>query len=326
MSVNSADLEGSATQRELPTRSARGAVDARNMLPVTIVIPTYRRESVLINTITDLLSLRWRGSEILVLDQTEVHSAATADALSMLDADGSIRWIRIDRPSIPHAMNRGLLAADHDLVLFLDDDIRPDPFLVRAHTEAHLRRSDSLIAGRVIQPWQEGRDFSSDEHFHFACCRPHEIREFMGGNFSVRRSTALAVGGFDENFVRVAYRFEAEFAHRFRASGRSIWFEPEACLHHLKDSAGGTRTYGEHLTTWRPDHAVGAYYFALRTRNWSELAKRPLASIVTRFHLRHPWKVFSTLVAEARGLWWALRLHRNGPNYIGRENSVRARA
>ena len=38
----------------------------------------------------------------------------------------------------------------------------------------------------------------------------------MGGNFSVRRDIALRLGGFDEQFVRVAYNFEAEFAHRLR--------------------------------------------------------------------------------------------------------------
>jgi len=36
----------------------------------------------------------------------------------------------------------------------------------------------------------------------------------MGGNFSVKRDLALRLGGFDENFVHVAYRFEAEFCDR----------------------------------------------------------------------------------------------------------------
>ena len=33
----------------------------------------------------------------------------------------------------------------------------------------------------------------------------------MGGNFSVRRRFALTLGGFDEQFVGAAYRFEADF-------------------------------------------------------------------------------------------------------------------
>jgi GT2 family glycosyltransferase len=145
------------------------------------------------------------------------------------------------------------------VVLFLDDDIRPEPGLLAAHCAAHAAQPDTLVAGKVLQPWDEGRDYSADTHFHFATDHPRFIREFMGGNFSLGRGTAVALGGFDENFVRVAYRFEAEFAHRVLASGRRIYYEPAACLHHLKAGSGGTRTYGEHLTTWRPDHAVGAY-------------------------------------------------------------------
>jgi GT2 family glycosyltransferase len=138
----------------------------------------------------------------------------------------------------------------------------------------------------------------------------------MGGNFSVPRSTALALGGFDENFMRVAYRFEAEFAHRWRQAGGRIWFEPAACLHHLKDGSGGTRSYGSHLTTWRPDHAVGAYYFSLRSRQWGELLSRPWRAVATRHHLRHPWHIIGTWLAEAQGLWWAWRLWRSGPKLI----------
>jgi hypothetical protein len=121
--------------------------------------------------------------------------------------------------------------------------------------------------------------------------------------------------GFDENFVRVAYRFEAEFAHRFVATGRRIWFEPAACLHHLK-AGGGTRTWGEHLTTWRPDHAVGAYYYSLRTGAWREFAGRPLRAASTRYHLAHPWRVPGTLFAEFSGMAWALALFLRGPRTI----------
>lgn len=283
---------------------------------ISIAIPTYRRESVLLDTLRDLMALQPGPAEVLVLDQTEQHEPATDEQLAELHAAGRIRWIRLDAPSIPQAMNRGLLEAAHDIVLFLDDDIRPEPELIAAHLAAHHALGDVLVAGRVIQPWQEGVDFTQDTGFHFATLRGVWVNEFIGCNFSVRRGTALAVGGFDENFVKVAYRFEAEFSHRFRASGGRIWFEPTACLHHLKDAGGGTRTFGNHLTTWRPDHAVGAYYFSLCTGAFSDFISRPLRAIATRHHLRHPWQIFGTLLAELRGMAWAQRLHRAGPRHV----------
>jgi len=283
---------------------------------ITVAIPTYRREKVLIETLQYLLALEPPPAEILVLDQTEQHDAETSATLQGLTEQASIRWIRLVEPSILKAMNQGLLLATQAVILFVDDDIKPEPGLLIEHVAAHDKHGDVIVAGRVIQPWEEGVDVSVDTNFRFAGLRSAWISEFMGGNFSVRRSTALALGGFDENFVRVAYRFEAEFARRFCVSGRRIWFEPKACLHHLKDAAGGTRTYGDHLTTWRPDHAVGAYYFALRTARWRELCTRPVRSVLTRFHLRHPWRIVATLWAELRGFAWALRLLASGPKYV----------
>lgn len=288
-------------------------------IDISVVIPTFRREKVLLDTIKYLLDLNPAPDEILVIDQTPEHEVATAEMLESLDAAGSIRWIKRDQPSIPQAMNHGLLAARGGIVLFVDDDILLEGNFIGAHREAHMLHGDILVAGRVIQPWEVGRDFSGDPHFHFAALKPAWIREFMGGNFSVRRDSALALGGFDENFVRVAYRFEAEFAHRFLASGKRIYFNPEACLHHLKEVAGGTRTFGEHLTTWRPDHAVGAYYFALRTKSngrWlKDFISRPFAAVLTRHHLRRPWWIPMTFVSELRGMLWAIRLALLGPRY-----------
>lgn len=290
---------------------------------LSIVIPTYRREQVLIDTLELLLALPAPADEILLIDQTEWHQLATEVRLAALQESGAIRWIRQQQPSIPLAMNRGLIEARGKIVLFLDDDVRPDPALVSAHRQAHEEYPNALIAGRVIQPWEEGVDYSGVETFCFAGLNPFWITEFMGGNFSLHREQAITLGGFDQNFVRVAYRFEAEFAHRFCASGGRIRFAPTACLHHLHVGSGGTRSFGEHLTTLRPDHAVGAYYFALRTKSaWDCLADfvaRPLRAIATRHHLRRPWWIPLTLLAELRGMLWAWRLHRAGPRLIAKE-------
>ena len=288
--------------------------------PITVAIPTYHREQVLLDTLGNLLALGPAPAEILVLDQTEQHEATTGQRLCELHDAGRIRWLRLATPSIPQAMNRGLLEARHDIVLFVDDDIRPEPELIAAHLAAHTQYDDVLVAGRVIQPWEEGYELSSLGHSSFASLESAFVNDFIGCNFSVRREPALALGGFDENFVRVAYRFEAEFAYRFRASGRRIYFEPRACLHHLKDSGGGTRTFGEHLTTWKPDHAVGAYYFCLRTGpSWATLSEfftRPMRAVSTRHHLRRPWWIPVTLLAELLGMVWALVLYVRGPRHV----------
>ena len=280
-------------------------------LPLSIAIPTYKRDAVLVETIDYLLALQPPAAEILVLDQ-----AATADRLAQLAGARLIHWIRLPEPSITAAMNEALQRAAQPIILFVDDDVRPEPDLLRAHLAAHQADPDGLVAGRVIQPWHEEALAAGSPLDGFASAQAGVVKEFIGCNFSLRRSLALELGGFDENFVRVAYRFEAEFAHRVLASGRRIFYEPAACLHHLKAGSGGTRAYGEHLTTWRPDHAVGAYYFGLRTGSVKEFLVRPVRSIATRYHLRHPWRIPATLWAELGGMAWALVLFLRGPKRL----------
>jgi GT2 family glycosyltransferase len=286
--------------------------------PLSIVIPTYRREQVLVDSITWLLEQDPPAAQLIVVDQTEQHEPAVRAALESWQAQGRIDWLRLDTPSITRAMNRGLAAATQPQVLFLDDDIRPAGDLVGAHVRALAEFGDVLLAGRVVQPWEQGVDLSQAEEFRFAGSRGQWIEEFMGGNFSLLRETAIALGGFDENFVRVAYRFEAEFASRWRASGRRIRFEPAASIDHLKEQ-GGTRTFGEFLTTWKPNHTVGAHYFLLRTRGRRALPAmlaRVLTAAATRHHLRRPWWIPATVFSEAWGMAWACRLALRGPRFI----------
>jgi glycosyltransferase involved in cell wall biosynthesis len=272
---------------------------------------------VVLNTIRQLQEQRPRLPELLIVDQTDIHPPEVESELRSLHEAGCIVWCRLDAPSIPGAMNHGLLMARGRAVLFLDDDIEPDAELARHHASA--LDVSKLVAGQVLQPGQRSVALAAGEAFRFNSPEPTWIAEFMGGNFSVDREAAIALGGFDQNFVGAAYRFEAEFAHRFVARFGPIRYEPMALVHHLAVSSGGTRAHGHHLRTVQPAHSVGAYYFLLRTRGqgWlRELLRRPLRAVRTRHHFRHPWWIPLTLVAEARGLWLAIRLLRAGPRLL----------
>jgi len=296
---------------------------------ISVVIPTYNREHVLLETIGALMSVIDRRTlDLIIVDQSKTHTSTVSKALSDWEKARVLRLIKLSKPSVPAAMNRGLISARNEIILFLDDDIRPEPGLIDAHLAAHKQTGVALVAGRVIQPWQEGADRAQFKSFDFASTQPSWCSDFMGGNFSINRTVAMALGGFDENFVAVAYRFESEFAFRLRQAGHKIFFEPKACVHHLKVPSGGTRTYGQHLRTLQPYHSVGAYYFTLRTwngwRSMVSLVRQPFRAIATRHHLKHPWWIPLTLVAEIRGFIWALRLFLRGPKYISESATLLA--
>lgn len=287
----------------------------------SVVIPTYQREKVLLDTIHFIHRLEIGSADIIIVDQTREHNKDVEISLKKLNKDGLIRWIRLEYPSIPKAMNVGLLHAKHEIVLFLDDDIIPGEDLVVTHVNAHNYIDADLVAGRVVQPWTHDQEFMGRAGLSTKNMTRRWVNEFMGGNFSVKRSFALKVGGFDENFVKVAYRFERDFADRLLSEGGKILFEPNAVIKHLKLPHGGTRSYGDHLRTFKPNHAVGEYYYLLRTnrirKNLPNILRRPLRSIFTNHHLHRPWWIPITLSAEILGLFWAIFLAMRGPRFLG---------
>lgn len=283
-------------------------------MKLTIAIPTYNRGTILADTIERLLALPRRADEILIVDQTRAHPPEIAARLAQWNAAGAIRHIVLPEPSIPHAMNVALREARHELVLFLDDDLIPSPDLVAAHLSAPLIWA---VAGQVLQPGEEPLHVAQsddDLEFRFYADEGAFVRNVMAGNLSVRRERALEIGGFDENYIGAAYRFETDFALRLTAAGGRIWFEPRASIRHLKLATGGLRALGDHRSSPSPAHAVGDYYFALTHR--TDFARYALTrmrkNIFTRWHLRHPWAIPTKLIGELRGLLLARRLRRRG--------------
>jgi GT2 family glycosyltransferase len=273
---------------------------------LSVVIPTYRREQVLLDTLNAVLPLLQTGDEIVVIDQTERHERQTEDALRDLIATGKVRWHRRGQPHICAAMNVGALLARNEVLLFLDDDVVPARDLLETHRCA-LDRPDAppAVCGQVIQPWHQGpvsavRDFALE--FDAAYDKPCEILTLMAGNFSIRRDTFLQVGGFDENFSGPCYRLESELSYRlYRLLGRKVAFVPGASIVHLK-AGGGTRAFGDKDTWAHIGGSVGDYYFALRCLPLPACLKHCLKRFVraplNRNTARRPWLIPSLFLRE----------------------------
>ncbi len=296
---------------------------------VTVVIPTCDRGPLLLDTLGQLRALAHPALEILVVDQTRQPTPEVSAALEALQRGGGVRWLRRARRSIPAAMNHGVREARGEVVLFIDDDVRIPGELVAAHAHAHAADDADIVAGQVIQPWQQplpadepgdppGAEGDPDA-FRFHASRAQVVRRFMAGNVSIRRAALVALGGFDENFVGAAYRFEADLAERACARGQRIRFEPAARVDHLKAPAGGTRSFGHHLRTVGPWHSAGRWYYLLLHPRTPGVVRRTAAealrALAAREHLRRPWWIPVTAVAEVAGLALAALARARGPRH-----------
>lgn len=315
------------------TVSADFAQDHRRFTAadVTIAIPTYGRDEVLVDTIRSCLNQDEPAGEIIILDQTPHHAPEVERTLTAWHTEGTIRWERLTRASQPAAMNRALELTAKPLVLFLDDDIIAAPGFVAAHAAAHDRDERWVVVGQIIQPWQQPSDIApplsppgslkADLEFPFHSCTPCTLQNVMSGHMSVRCDRARELGGFDENFHGAAYRFDTEFGRRVLRAGGQIQFEPQASIRHLRAERGGTRIQGNHLASASPTHGVGDYYFALLHGCRGDVAwycsRRMVREVCTKFHLKHPWYIPVKLVGEMRAFAWACALIRRGPALLG---------
>ena len=299
---------------------------------LSVVIPSYKRGSVLLDTVEFLRAQESQADEIIVVDQTKyADSDSVFIKLKKLDDQKIIRWLRRDEPSIPKAMNHGLLNAKNDYVLFLDDDIKLATTFISAHIKAFKKHDCAAQVGQVLQPKQlpcslpkgysPGEGVMADMEFVFSSDKATFIQNCMAGNLCVKRQDALDVGGFDENFVGAAYRFETEFCRRLiRFTSKPFYFFPDAVLYHLQYASGGTRHVGHQLIASSAHHSVGDYYYAMLESSGITCMRycliRFIFSIKAKFYLKKPWYIPVRLVAEVRGYFLARKLKKQGPSLL----------
>jgi len=303
-------------------------------LTLSIVIPTYGREKVMLETLEYHLRLAKTTSdflELILLDQTQRHDVTTEQCLSELNNQKKIRWLRLKEPHLTRSMNLGLTEARGDVVLFTDDDIIPISDLLNEHLAVYYNNPDVwAVVGQILQPGEQSEDVSFVPsgnmltrylNFPFRRTQSTFIENAMAGNLSLVRKNGLMLGGFDERFIPpVASRFETEFAKRLVANGGKIWFEAKAGVRHLHHDTGGIRIKGSHLNSMSPRYGVGDYYYALRHgKGWPRfwyIFKRPFREVRTKYHLKHPWWIPVKFIGELYAIFKAVRLYRIGPKLL----------
>lgn len=309
---------------------------------ITVVIPSYNRGAVLLDTVQYLLAQTIKPQEIIIVDQTDYGKGdSVASKLKDLNDGNKIKWLRKSEPSIPKAMNAGLLEAEAQWVLFIDDDVNFADDFIRQHQRAIAESGRLAHVGQIVQPWQQVNagiashessvelsagetSLKTDLEFPFNSPGTNLINNCMAGNLCVNKAAAIAAGGFDENFSGAAYRFETEFCKRFCLVHKQLFFySPKAVLHHLHFGTGGTRAHADFLTSSTSAHSMGDYYFAMLNRTDDSkfhiliyIVRRFLFSIVAKYYLRKPWFMVPRLMAEARGIVAARRALKKGPRLL----------
>ncbi len=225
---------------------------------LSVIVPTYGREQVLCDTLTDVLKQDYPNFEVLVIDQTQTHEPDTQAVLEQLATEHKIQWMRLSWASLPGARNYAVGRSRGDIILFIDDDVQMPESCLSAHVRVFQHRSDvGVVAGRVLDRMKLS-DFEPDLEITdlppqamdpgiawyyinlVHTIKPQQVLTARGCNMSFRREIFDQHGlRFDERFRGSAVREESDFCLRVRQTGYIIWYDPEAYLIHLGEESGG---------------------------------------------------------------------------------------
>ena len=99
----------------------------------SIVIPTYQRRDVVLASLRAVPAIAFGSFEVIVVvDGSTDGTAAAVRALPF-----PITVIDQENRGAATARNRGAASASGDILLFLDDDMEPDPAILFEHDRSH---------------------------------------------------------------------------------------------------------------------------------------------------------------------------------------------
>ena len=207
--------------------------DDREWPGVSVVMPVLNEERHLAAAVGKVLDQDYPGELEVILAVAPSIDRSAEIAAELAASDRRVRVVANPAARTPHALNLGLAAARHEILVRVDGH--------GELTDGYIRRAVELLAetgaanvGGVMDacgttPFEEAVAAAYTTQlglggaaFHLASSPAGEAETVFLGAF--RKEAVLAVGGFDESMHRAQ---DWELNYRLRRSGRRIWFSPE---------------------------------------------------------------------------------------------------
>lgn len=246
---------------------------------LSIIIPTYRREKTLCNTI-DSIKLELSKSnlcdgdyELIVVDQTKNHTSEVSSYLQrQIETVSFFKYVYEDVANLPNARNVGLSHASGDIILFLDDDVLlHESFFDNLMLTYQQHPEVSSVVGSAVLKTEDGKNILLDSESNaklvlrkfltlMFCGKKASVISRFGLMFSNRehanasyaesgrgcimsftRNVLSDIGGFDANYEGNALREESDVFVRLKKKGDKVFFNPAVALDHIMANNGGCR-------------------------------------------------------------------------------------
>ncbi|MBP9690529.1 glycosyltransferase [Candidatus Woesebacteria bacterium] len=249
------------------------------MIPISLVIPTYRRVEQTIKTIEILTESMGLGTEIQL---QIIVSDASDDRLleERLPASNKYCEIKYTRPpqtGIAYAKNHGASQASNQILIFCDTDIELEPMTL-LNTLSALQHNPSvgMVGGTVI--WKgSAKDKTIDRPRKEDRKFEHHGIEYIEALYSryIGTYTKLFhdIGGYDIDVFNM--RGEgSDLSIRYWRAGYPLMYDPKIAVHHIHDVEGGIiRNVPEPELDIAKDLFLLAYKYDMISRDYENFTK-----------------------------------------------------
>jgi GT2 family glycosyltransferase len=203
----------------------------------SVVVCSFNGERWMRGCLEALSGLDYSRYEVIVVDDGSTDRTATVAA--------EFDWVRVistENGGLSRARNVGLKAARGEVVVYLDDDARPEPSWLSHLVRALMTGTHVAVGGPNIAPPDDG--LAADCVANAPGGPTHvllsdgEAEHIPGCNMAFRAETLRAIGGFDPTF-RIAGD-DVDVCWRLQERGETIGFAPSAMVwHHRRPSLRG---------------------------------------------------------------------------------------
>lgn len=222
-------------------------------MKISILISTKNREEILIQTLKVIernTTLKDFSHEIVVTNDGEAFQTFQPLAFEGLN----IKAIENKGNGLAAGRNNGVENSTGDIIVFYDDDILPEPDHFSRHLHIHRHYENLIVTANRFYPkvliqkaegssfgryklqyeynWLNGLNLNPfNDHKYL-----QESETLAGFSCSMRRSSFIEVGPFNENFPAAGCE-DNEFFHRAKKKNFKLIFDKEnICYHNELDN------------------------------------------------------------------------------------------
>ncbi|MCF2488608.1 glycosyltransferase family 2 protein [Dyadobacter sp. CY347] len=205
--------------------------------PVSVVIPTYRRPTLLRKCLEAIALQKCRGFSFGVIVVSDGPDPATSLLVERIRAEYphlQISFFPLEQKSGPAAArNFGWKSSISPLIAFTDDDCIPAPDWLEGFWQCYQNQNEQVVAftGRVEVPVPERPTDYQKNVSHLSTA------EFITANCACTRAALEQVNGFDESFP-AAWREDSDLQFKFLKNKIPIIRVQEAPVCHPVREAG----------------------------------------------------------------------------------------